>query len=148
MNLELNSSQAFMALGIAIISADEKCTAEETETLLKLFRTFKLMTCSSDQECEYSWEHIFDETFEKLKQAFPNRQMSMTEEQLDILMPIIKRSVHPESYESLFHFAVAIAVSDGLDTREKLILDRLQKDFKVNLNCDYQALLEQVNLSL
>jgi tellurite resistance protein len=147
MKLELNRSQAFMALGIAIISADGKCTAQETETLLKLFKTFKLMTCSSEEECEYSWEHIFDETFSKLKQAFPDRQMSMTEKHLDILMPIIEQAVSPESQESLFHFAVAIAVSDGLDSREKVILDRLQKDFQISLKGDYQALLEKVDVA-
>jgi tellurite resistance protein len=146
MKLELNSSQAFMALGIAIISADGKCTAQETEMLLKLFKTFKLMTCNSEAECEYSWEHIFDETFAKIKQAFPDRQMSMTEEHLDILIPIIERSVSKASHESLFHFAVAIAVSDGLDVREKVILDRLQRDFKISLKSDYQALLEQFHL--
>jgi tellurite resistance protein len=148
MKLELNSSQAFMALGIAIISADGKCTAQETETLLKLFQTFKLMTCNSEEECEYSWEHIFDETFAKLKQAFPDRQMSMTEEHLDVLIPIVERAVGKKSHESLFHFAVAIAVSDGLDAREKVILDRLQKDFKISLKEDYQSLLEKYDLAL
>lgn len=147
MKLELNRTQAFMALGIAIISADGKCTAQETETLLKLFKTFKLMTCSSEEDCEYSWEQIFDETFSKLKQAFPDRQMSMTEKHLDILIPIIEQSVSPGSQESLFHFAVAIAVSDGLDAREKVILDRLQKDFQISLKEDYQALLAQVDVA-
>lgn len=148
MNLELNSAQAFMALGIAIISADGRCTAEETETLLKLFKTFKLMTCSSEEECEHSWEDLFDITFQKLKAAFPQRQMSFSEAHLDILLPIVERSVPAESYEALFHFAVAIAVSDGLDVREKVILDRLQKDFKIQLNDDYQALLETVNVAM
>lgn len=146
MKLELNRSQAFMALGIAIVSADGSCTAEETEMLLKLFKTFKLMTGSSEEECESNWEHIFTETFDKLKQAFPDRELSMTEDDLNILIPIIERAVTPESQESLFHFAVAIAVSDGLAPREKRILDRLKSDFKIALSRDYQSLLEQANL--
>ncbi|HIK33639.1 MAG TPA: hypothetical protein IGS17_18720 [Oscillatoriales cyanobacterium M59_W2019_021] len=148
MNLELNSAQAFMALGIAIISADGRCTSEETETLLKLFKTFKLMTCSSEEECEQNWESIFNTTFDKLKKAFPKRQMSFSEAHLDILLPIVERSVPAESHEALFHFAVAIAVSDGLDAREKVILDRLQKDFKIQLTDDYQVLLETANVAV
>lgn len=145
MNLELNRSQAFMALGIAIISADGKCTAQETETLLKLFKTLKLMDCSSEAECEQNWESIFNTTFDKLKTAFPDRQISFSDDELDILIPIVERLVPANSRESLFHFAVAIAVSDGLDAREKAILDRLQKDFKIQLTDDYQSLLETVD---
>lgn len=146
MKLELNRSQAFMALGIAVISADGKCTEKETETLLKLFRKLKLITCNSQEECEYNWENLFDETFEKLKRAFPDRQMSMTQKHLDILMPIVERVVGQANHQSLFDFAVAIALSDGLDAREKVILDRLQKDLKVGLKGQYQKLSQQLDL--
>lgn len=145
MQLELNRSQAFMALGISIVSADGSCTSPETEMLFKLFKTFKLIPCNSEQECELEWERIFNETFAKLQRAFPNREISMTDVDLDRLIRIIEGSVEKESHESLFHFAVALAVSDGLDARETKILDRLCQDFNIPFTGDYRALLAQYN---
>ncbi|MGB7275268.1 MAG: hypothetical protein WBC69_18400 [Geitlerinemataceae cyanobacterium] len=145
MKLELTRSQAFMALGIAVISADDKCTSQEIEMLLNLFRKLKLIACNSQEECEYNWANLFDETFEKLKTAFPDRQMSMTQKELNILIPIVEQAVGQANYQSLFDFAVAIALSDGLDTREKVILDRLQKDLNIGFKGEYQNLSQQLD---
>jgi tellurite resistance protein len=127
MGLNFNISQSFMAIGIATISADERCTAGETEMLLSMFKKLDLLPGLTEQEYDAEWERVFYQTFEKIHREFPKKGIAMSPNQIEAVFNSIAQSLPAEHCEDLFRLAVAIALSDGLDDREMTILVLLQQ---------------------
>jgi tellurite resistance protein len=127
MGLNFNISQSFMAIGIATISADERCTAGETEMLLSMFKKLNLLPGLTEEEYDAEWERVFYQTFDKIHREFPKKGIAMSPNQIEAVFDSIAQSLPSEHYEDLFRLAVAIALCDGLDDREMSILVLLQQ---------------------
>ena len=127
MGLSFNISQSFMAIGIATISVDERCTAIETEMLLSMFKKLDLLPGLTEEEYDREWERVFYQTFDKIHREFPKKGIAMSPNQIEAVFDSIAQSLPVEHHEDLFRLAVAIALSDGLDDREVTTLVNLQQ---------------------
>lgn len=132
MTINFDVPEAFMALGITMISADERCTAKETMVMLEMFKTLNLLSVAPEKDYEKVWEALFNRTLTKINRAFPDRNLSLNDTQLTQLMRVILKSIPRNQSETLFRLAVAIAVSDGIEPRELAIIKRLKKALKID----------------
>ena len=132
MSISFDVSEAFMAVGITIISADERCTAKETAMMLEMFKSLDILSVDPDEDYEEAWEALFDRTLAKIDRAFPDRNLALSDAQLTLLIAAIHQCIPKDRAEMLFRLAVAVAVADGIEPREFEIIKRLKKAFKID----------------
>ena len=148
MSIRFDVSEAFMAVGITIISADERCTAKETAMMLEMFKSLDLLRVDPDEDYEEAWEALFDRTLAKIDRLFPNRDLSLSDAQLTLLISVIYQSVPKDHADMLFRLAVAIAVADGIEPRELDIIKRLKKAFKIDPELTRKIVAESKAMAL
>ncbi|MDY6940697.1 MAG: tellurite resistance TerB family protein [Cyanobacteriota bacterium] len=148
MTIRFDISEAFMAVGIAVISADERCTAKETMMMLEMFKKLDLLTVAPDEDYEEAWEALFDRTLSKIDRAFPERYLSMSDAHLVELMRAILKTVPKDRAETLFRLAVAVAVADGIEPRELSIIKRLRKALKIEPELARKIVAQSKTLAL
>ncbi|MBE9039666.1 tellurite resistance TerB family protein [Oscillatoriales cyanobacterium LEGE 11467] len=148
MTICFDVSEAFMAVGITIISADERCTAQETAMMLEMFKTLNILTVAPDKDYEEVWEALFDRTLNKINRAFPDRNLSLNETQLTLLMAAILKSIPQDRTETLFRLAVAVAVADGIEPRELAIIKQLKKALEIDPELTRKIVAESKAMAL
>lgn len=128
-------AEAFAAMAILVMHTDGKTSVKELNILLKNFSSQPLGVLKFIDSSDLF--NLFLETKGKILKIFnrnPNRDelLVFNEQEVENIINASKNILSQDLRETSYFLAVELAYADGITKSEKLILDKIEDEFKIN----------------